>query len=193
MTRVLDLESVDLDSLLDGVRAGDKAAFSALYDAVAPQVLGLATHILRDQAQAEEVTQEVFVEVWQKAHTFDPARGSAKSWVLRLAKSRSIDRLRSWRSAQARDTEDFNLQLTTWVAPAEEEAAQQLESQELQELIDSIGEPHRSALMLAYFGEYTHQEIADATGVALGTAKTRVRDGLQKLRKAVTVKGGCDG
>ena len=193
MTQVLDLESVDLDSLLDGVRAGDKAAFSALYDAVAPQVLGLATHILRDQAQAEEVTQEVFVEVWQKAHTFDPARGSAKSWVLRLAKSRSIDRLRSWRSAQARDTEDFNLQLTTWVAPAEEEAAQRLESQELQELIDSIGEPHRSALMLAYFGEYTHQEIADATGVALGTAKTRVRDGLQKLRKAVTVKGGCDG
>ena len=193
MTRVLDLESVDLDSLLDGVRAGDKAAFSALYDAVAPQVLGLATHILRDQAQAEEVTQEVFVEVWQKAHTFDPARGSAKSWVLRLAKSRSIDRLRSWRSAQARDTEDFNRQLTTWVAPAEEEAAQRLESQELQELIDSIGEPHRSALMLAYFGEYTHQEIADATGVALGTAKTRVRDGLQKLRKAVTVKGGCDG
>lgn len=190
MTRVLDLESVDLDSLLDGVRAGDKAAFSALYDAVAPQVLGLATHILRDQAQAEEVTQEVFVEVWQKAHTFDPARGSAKSWVLRLAKSRSIDRLRSWRSAQARDTEDFNRQLTTWVAPAEEEAAQRLESQELQELIDSIGEPHRSALMLAYFGEYTHQEIADATGVALGTAKTRVRDGLQKLRKAVTVKGG---
>ena len=193
MTRVLDLELVDLDSLLDGVRAGDKAAFSALYDAIAPQVLGLATHILRDQAQAEEVTQEVFVEVWQKAHTFDPGRGSAKSWVLRLAKSRSIDRLRSWRSAQARDTEDFNLQLTTWVAPAEEEAAQRLESQELQELIDSIGEPHRSALMLAYFGEYTHQEIADATGVALGTAKTRVRDGLQKLRKAVTVKGGCDG
>ena len=190
MTRVLDLESVDLDSLLDGVRAGDKAAFSALYDAIAPQVLGLATHILRDQAQAEEVTQEVLVEVWQKAHTFDPGRGSAKSWVLRLAKSRSIDRLRSWRSAQARDTEDFNLQLTTWVAPAEEEAEQRLESQELQELIDSIGEPHRSALMLAYFGEYTHQEIADATGVALGTAKTRVRDGLQKLRKAVTLKGG---
>ena len=190
MTRVLDLELVDLDSLLDGVRAGDKAAFSALYDAIAPQVLGLATHILRDQAQAEEVTQEVFVEVWQKAHTFDPGRGSAKSWVLRLAKSRSIDRLRSWRSAQARDTEDFNLQLTTWVAPAEEEAEQRLESQELQELIVSIGEPHRSALMLAYFGEYTHQEIADATGVALGTAKTRVRDGLQKLRKAVTVKGG---
>ncbi|KGF21937.1 RNA polymerase sigma factor SigK [Corynebacterium tuscaniense DNF00037] len=190
MTRVLDLELVDLDSLLDGVRAGDKVAFSALYDAIAPQVLGLATHILRDQAQAEEVTQEVFVEVWQKAHTFDPARGSAKSWVLRLAKSRSIDRLRSWRSAQARDTEDFNLQLTTWVAPAEEEAEQRLESQELQELIDSIGEPHRSALMFAYFGEYTHQEIADATGVALGTAKTRVRDGLQKLRKAVTLKGG---
>ena len=190
MTRVLDLELVDLDSLLDGVRAGDKAAFSALYDAIAPQVLGLATHILRDQAQAEEVTQEVFVEVWQKAHTFDPGRGSAKSWVLRLAKSRSIDRLRSWRSAQARDTEDFNLQLTTWVAPAEEEAEQRLESQELQKLIDSIGEPHRSALMLAYFGEYTHQEIADATGVALGTAKTRVRDGLQKLRKAMTVKGG---
>lgn len=190
MPQVLDLEPVDLDSLLDGVRAGDKAAFADLYDALASQVLGLATHILRDRAQAEEITQEVFVEVWQKAHTFDPARGGAKSWVLRLTKSRSIDRLRSWRSAQARDTEDFCKQLTTWVVPAEDEAQHRLESQELQELIDSIGEPHRSALMLAYFGEYTHQEIADATGVALGTAKTRVRDGLQKLRKAVTLKGG---
>ena len=187
---MLDLELVDLDSLLDGVRAGDKAAFAELYDAIAPQVLGLATHILRDQAQAEEVTQEVFVEVWQKAHTFEPARGSAKTWVLRLTKSRSIDRLRSWRSAQARDSEDFNSQLTTWAAAAEDEAGKRLESQELQELIDSIGEPHRSALMLAYFGEYTHQEIADATGVALGTAKTRVRDGLNKLRKAVSLKGG---
>ncbi len=190
MSSVLDLEFVDPDRLLESVRAGDKAAFAELYDVLAPQVLGLATHILRDRAQAEEVTQEVFVEVWQNAHTFDAARGSAKAWILRLTKSRAIDRLRSWRSAQARDTEDFNRQLTTWVVAAEDEAQQRLESEELQELIDSIGEPHRSALMLAYFGELTHQEIADATGVALGTAKTRVRDGLQKLRKAVTVKGG---
>lgn len=190
MTQVLDLESVDPDRLLESVRAGDKVAFAELYDVLAPQVLGLTTHILRDRAQAEEVTQEVFVEVWQSAHTFDPHRGSAKSWVLRLAKSRAIDRLRSWRSSQARDTDDFNSQLTTWGAAAEDEAQQRLESEELQELIDSIGEPHRSALMLAYFGELTHQEIADATGVALGTAKTRVRDGLQKLRKAVSLKGG---
>ena len=190
MTQVLDLESVDPDRLLESVRAGDKVAFAELYDVLAPQVLGLTTHILRDRAQAEEVTQEVFVEVWQSAHTFDPHRGSTKSWVLRLAKSRAIDRLRSWRSSQARDTDDFNSQLTTWVAAAEDEAQQRLESEELQELIDSIGEPHRSALMLAYFGELTHQEIADATGVALGTAKTRVRDGLQKLRKAVSLKGG---
>ena len=190
MSSVLDLEFVDPDRLLESVRAGDKAAFAELYDVLAPQVLGLATHILRDRAQAEEVTQEVFVEVWQNAHTFDAARGSAKAWILRLTKSRAIDRLRSWRSAQARDTEDFNRQLTTWVVAAEDEAQQRLESEELQELIDSIGEPHRRALMLAYFGELTHQEIADATGVALGTAKTRVRDGLQKLRKAVTVKGG---
>ncbi|WP_070976207.1 sigma-70 family RNA polymerase sigma factor [Corynebacterium sp. MC3] len=190
MTQVLDLESVDPDRLLESVRAGDKVAFAELYDVLAPQILGLTTHILRDRAQAEEVTQEVFVEVWLSAHTFDPHRGSAKSWVLRLAKSRAIDRLRSWRSSQARDTDDFNSQLTTWVAAAEDEAQQRLESEELQELIDSIGEPHRSALMLACFGELTHQEIADATGVALGTAKTRVRDGLQKLRKAVSLKGG---
>lgn len=190
MTQVLDLESVDPDRLLESVRAGDKVAFAELYDVLAPQVLGLATHILRDRAQAEEVTQEVFVEVWQNAHTFDPARGSVKAWILRLTKSRAIDRLRSWRSSQARDTDDFNSQLTTWVAAAEDEAQQRLESEQLQELIDSIGEPHRSALMLAYFGELTHQEIADATGVALGTAKTRVRDGLQKLRKAVSLKGG---
>ncbi|MCP1387888.1 sigma-70 family RNA polymerase sigma factor [Corynebacterium sp. TA-R-1] len=181
---------MDFDRLLVSVGAGDQHAFSRLYDELAPNVLGLATHILRDSAQAEEVTQEVFVELWQNAAKFDPARGSAKSWVLRLAKLRAIDRLRSWRSAQARDQEDFLQQQTTWVAPAEDEAAQRLESEALQELIDSIGEPHRSALMLAYFGELTHKEIADVTGVALGTAKTRVRDGLNKLRQAVQVKGG---
>lgn len=190
MRLVLDLVAVDFDRLLVSVGAGDQHAFSRLYDELAPNVLGLATHILRDSAQAEEVTQEVFVELWQNAAKFDPARGSAKSWVLRLAKLRAIDRLRSWRSAQARDQEDFLQQQTTWVAPAEDEAAQRLESEALQELIDSIGEPHRSALMLAYFGELTHKEIADATGVALGTAKTRVRDGLNKLRQAVQVKGG---
>lgn len=181
--------SADVEKLIEAVAAGDESAFGALYDALAPHVLGMATHILRDRAHAEEVSQEVFVEVWQNAHRFDPARGSARSWVLRLAKLRAIDRLRSWRSAQARDQADYLEHLTTW-APAEDEAHVHLESLALQELIDSIGEPHRSALMLAYFGEMSHQEIAEVSGVALGTAKTRVRDGLKKLRDAVSRKGG---
>ncbi|WP_040421208.1 sigma-70 family RNA polymerase sigma factor [Corynebacterium timonense] len=174
---------------MDEVARGDEAAFGMLYDALAPRVLGLATHILRDRGHAEEVTQEVFVELWHGAHKFDASRGSATSWVLRLAKLRAIDRLRSWRSAQARDQHDFLRQITTWVA-AEVEAEEHLESQELQALVDSIGEPHRSALMLAYYGDMSHAEIAEATGVALGTAKTRIRDGLKKLRDAVSLKGG---
>ncbi|WP_342320203.1 sigma-70 family RNA polymerase sigma factor [Corynebacterium mayonis] len=180
---------MDIDELMLLVASGDEAAFGTLYDALAPHVLGLTTHILRNRAQAEEVTQEVFIEVWRDAHKFDPTQGKATSWVLRLSKLRAIDRLRSWRSAQARDQADYAERLTTWVA-AEDEAHAHLESQALQELIDSIGEPHRTALMLAYFGEMSHKEIAEVSGVALGTAKTRVRDGLKKLRYALGVKGG---
>lgn len=186
---MLSLEAVDLDHLLTRVTEGDQAAFGQLYDAMASQAFGLAVHILRDSAQAEEVTQEVFVEVWQNAQQFDASRGGAKSWVLRLTKLRAIDRLRSWRSSQARDQADFYRQLTTWVA-AEDEAQEHMDSESLRRLVDSIGEPHRSALMLAYYGDLTHQEIAEITGVPLGTAKTRVRDGLRKLREAVSANGG---
>lgn len=175
---------MDPDDLLVAVASGDQAAFAQLYDQLAPYVLGLSTQVIHDRAQAEEVTQEVFVEVWRTAPSFDASRGSARSWILWLARSRAIDRVRSDIASKKRDTTDFLHSATTWCA-AEEEAVESLESQQVRALVDSIGEPHRTAIMLSYFQGLTHSEIAEATGVPLGTAKTRLRDGLKKLRQIV--------
>ncbi|AKK01983.1 sigma-70 family RNA polymerase sigma factor [Corynebacterium epidermidicanis] len=183
---------MDLDSLLVAVAAGDSNAFGLFYDELAPQVLGVAQHIIRDRTQAEEVTQEVFMELWRTAASFDPAQSSARSWALRLTRLRAIDRLRSDMAAKKRDTAEFVQQMTTWIA-AEDEAVADLEAQEIRELVDSIGEPHRTAIMLAYFTGMSHAEVAEATGVPLGTAKTRVRDGMSKLRNALRVHASAGG
>lgn len=167
------------------VAQGDEHAFSQFYDELAPQILGVVYQVIQDRPQAEEVTQEVFIEVWRTAASFNPAKSSARSWALRLARSRAIDRLRSDIAAKRRDTADYVKQVTVW-SPAEEEAVAELEAHQIRSLVDSIGEPHRSAVLLAYFSGMTHSEIAQATGVPLGTAKTRVRDGLTKLRNALS-------
>ncbi|WJZ01345.1 ECF RNA polymerase sigma factor SigK [Corynebacterium freiburgense] len=182
-------QPVDCEVLLVRSAAGDKEAFASLYDALAPHALGMCLQVLRDRAQAEEVVQEVFIEVWRRAAEFDAKLGSARSWVLRLSRLRAIDRLRSYRAAQGRDERDFQLQCATWFASVEDQAVASIEASAVRRAVDSIGEPHRTAVMLAYFRGLTHQELADALGIPLGTAKTRVRDGLRKLRAVVEKKG----
>lgn len=184
-------QSVDCDSLLARTAQGNKDAFASLYDALAPQTLGLCAQILQDRAQAEEVMQEVFIEVWRRAAEFHPELGNARSWVLRLARLRAIDRLRSYRASRGRDQREFDLQQASWFASVEEQAVASIEASAIRQAVDSIGEPHRTAVMLAYFQGLTHQELADAIGVPLGTAKTRVRDGLRKLRAVVDKKGAA--
>ncbi|MDO5077657.1 sigma-70 family RNA polymerase sigma factor [Corynebacterium sp.] len=185
------MQPVDCEQLLTSAAGGDTASFASLYDALAPRVLGLCTQILRERAQAEEVMQEVFVEVWRRAAEFDASRGSAQSWVLRLARLRAIDRLRSYRAAQGRDHADYQLQNATWSASVEDEAVASLEAAQLRAAVDSIGEPHRTAVMLAYFHGFTHKELAENLEIPLGTAKTRVRDGLRKLRAIMNTKGAA--
>lgn len=172
-----------LESLMLLTQQGDAAAFARLYDHIAPNVLGLTLQILHDQAQAEEVTQEVFIEVWQHAADFDPAKGSAKSWILRRARLRAIDRVRSAIATLKRDDREAYLVASIKKESVEEEALRNVQRHAVRTALEIMGEPHKTAILLAYFGDMTHAELAEATGVPLGTAKTRVHDGLRKLEK----------
>ena len=182
-------EHARLNHLLVQTAAADKHAFSALYDALAPTVYSVCLSVLRNPALAEEVAQDVFVEVWTSAVKFDPQRGNARSWVGRLAHGRAVDKLRSHVAAVQRDDRDAMLTQATFAETLEDEALGNVEVQQLRQAIDKIGEPHSTAVALAFFDGLTHAELAESTGVPLGTAKTRVREGVKKL-KAVLGKEG---
>lgn len=182
-------EHARLNHLLVQTAAADKHAFSTLYDALAPTVYSVCLSVLRNPALAEEVAQDVFVEVWTSAAKFDPQRGNARSWVGRLAHGRAVDKLRSHVAAVQRDDRDAMLTQATFAETLEDEALGNVEAQQLRQAIDKIGEPHSTAVSLAFFDGLTHAELAESTGVPLGTAKTRVRDGVKKL-KAILGKEG---
>lgn len=171
-----------LNDLLVASASGDTHAFSEFYDALAPLVYGVTLHVLRNPALAEEVAQDVFVEVWSKAAHFDPARGSARTWVGRIAHGRAVDRLRSHIASVERDDREATLRAALRGDDVETDALDRAESQRLRAAVAAIGEPHSTAVELAFFGGLTHAELAESTGVPLGTAKTRVRDGVRKLK-----------
>lgn len=175
-----------LETLLSRAAAGDQEAFASLYDAVAPRVHGLARRVVRDAAVAEEVTQEVFLQVWREASRFDPARGSALAWLLTLTHRRAVDRVRAEQAQSDRLHRYESRSSTTPYDVTAERATERLEAVRVRRALDDVGEPHRSALELAYLEGLTHQEVAERTGVPLGTAKTRIRDGLRKLRHTMT-------
>ena len=184
-------ESVEIESALLGrVSRGDKRAFEDLYRRLSGNVLGLAFYILGDRSSAEEVTQEVFVEVWRKSEGFDHHKGGAKSWILRLTRSRAIDRLRSERASQARDQRDFELNQTN-PGPANPAASAEAAAERaaIRQAIEDIGEPNRTAVILSYYQGLSHNEIANLNAIPLGTAKTRVRNGMKKLATLLNERG----
>lgn len=176
----------DLDGLLGQVAAGDQVAFAGLYDAVAPRLHGLARRVVRDPATAEEVTQEVFLQVWREAARFEPSRGSALAWLLTLTHRRAVDRVRAEQSQSDRLHRYESRSVSTPYDTTEEKAVERLEAGRVRRALHGVGEPHRTALELAYLEGLTHREVAERTGVPLGTAKTRIRDGLRKIRHAMT-------
>lgn len=178
-----------LNRLLTASAAGDKRAFSQFYDALAPTIYSVCLHVLRNQALAEEVAQDVFVEVWTKAVHFDPEKGTARSWAGRIAHGRAVDKLRSHVASVERDDREAALADAAFHLDIENEALSNVESQRLRAAIDEIGEPHRTAVMLAFFAGLTRAELAESTNVPIGTAKTRVRDGVQKLKLILGKEG----
>ena len=181
------VRGLDLADRLRQVAKGDEAAFAVVYDETAPRVHGLVLRILRNPAQSEEVTQEVYLEVWRRASRFDPAKGSAIGWLLTMAHRRAVDRVRSSQASTVRDdgwharTREVEFDTTA------EQATARIEAHRVRVALDGLTEVQREAVSLAYLGGYTHTEVASLLDLPLGTAKTRIRDGLIRLRDQLGV------
>lgn len=182
-----DPHVVTLDDLLRQVALGDEDAFETLYHRVAGQVVGVVRRVVRDPAQTEEVAQEVLVEVWRSATRFDASRGSASTWVLTMAHRRAVDRVRS---AQASSDREDRVGRRDQQRPFDEVAEQvtdRLEHEAVRRCLGGLTELQREAVQLAYYGGNTYREVAELLGSPLGTVKTRLRDGLIRLRDCLGV------
>ncbi|MFF2326266.1 MULTISPECIES: sigma-70 family RNA polymerase sigma factor [unclassified Streptomyces] len=177
----------DLQELLGMVARGDQDAFAQVYDAVSGPVLGLVRSVLRDPAQSEEVAQEVLVEVWRTAPRFRAARGSAMNWVLTLAHRRAVDRVRSAEAAAARDHRAALLDRTPAFDEVTEQVESRLEREQVRRCMRTLSELQRQSVTLAYYQGLTHREVSELLSVPLGTIKTRLRDGLIRLRDCLGV------
>jgi RNA polymerase sigma-70 factor (ECF subfamily) len=177
------------EELLVLVARGDEAAFEQLYDAVAPGVYGLVLQVVRNPAHAEEVTQEVFVEAWRTAARFDVGRGSARAWLTTMARRRAIDRVRAAQAAADRDVRVGTASLDRDVDVTSDAAEVRLEQQQVRRCLGGLTELQREAVTLAFYRGHTHREVAGLLDVPLGTVKTRLRDGLIRLRDCLGVAG----
>ncbi len=175
--------------LLAAVALGDRQAFSSLYDLLVGKVHGVVLGVLRDPAQSEEVTQEVMVEVWRSAARFDSQRGSVRAWAATLAHRRAVDRVRSSESARRR--EQAEVAESPDRIPAHEEPSEVVAAGEQKVIVAQalarLTENQRKSIELAYFGGHTYREVAQMLEVPEGTVKTRIRDGLTKLRSMMEV------
>jgi RNA polymerase sigma-70 factor (ECF subfamily) len=176
-----------LDGLLALVARGDEAAFEAVYDQLASAAYGLIRKVVRDPGRSEEVAQEVLLEVWCTASRFDPAKGSAATWVMTIAHRRAIDRVRSVTATAARDQKAAEL------PPAGDEVAEAVEAsltrERVRHCLEGLTELQRESITLAYYGGYSYRQVAGLLGGALSTIKTRIRDGLIRMRDCLGVSG----
>jgi RNA polymerase sigma-70 factor, ECF subfamily len=176
-----------LNDLLGRVATGDEVAFGELYDQVSGRVLGLVRRLLKDFAQSEEVTQEIFLEVWQNATRYDPAKGSATTWIFTMAHRRAVDRIRSSQSSRDRDSRIGRRDLETDYDSVSEFVEIRVENERVQQALQRLTQLQRQAVTLAYYGGYSHSEVAELLKVPVGTVKTRLRDGMIRLRDELGV------
>ena len=169
-----------LDELLLATGRGDERALGELYDALAPAVFGLAKRVVRDPARAEEIAQDVFVSVWRFATRFDPAKGSARTWVMTLTHRRAVDVVRSEEASARREQEAASDEPP--YDSVQEQATSRLEAQQVRNCLGDLTDLQREAVTLAYYGGYTYPEVASLLQQKLSTVKTRMRDGLIRLR-----------
>ena len=173
----------ELAPLMAAASHGDEQAYAQLYDATSRNVFGIVLHVLRDHSQAEEVTQEVYVEAWRLAKRFDSTQGSVSAWLNTMAHRRAVDRVRSAERRTQREHRHFEFQSDDVAADPAELVVATDEGRRVRRALAQLPEGQRTAVELAYFQGKTQREVAEHLQVPLGTVKTRIRDAMQRLRK----------
>ena len=189
--RSQDYQSTDKpatkETMLARIAGGDQAAFGALYDEISPRVFGLIRRLLVDHAQSEEVTQEVFLEIWQNASRYEPSKGGASTWILTMAHRRAVDRIRSSQSGRDRDVKIGIRDYVSDYDNVADTVETTIEHERVKEAMSQLTELQRQAVTLAYYGGFSHSEVAAMLSVPIGTVKTRLRDGMIRLRDELGV------
>jgi RNA polymerase sigma-70 factor, ECF subfamily len=174
------------EALVRRMAAGDREAFGAFYDRYAPLVYPLIVRIVRDRSDAADVLQDVFWEAWQGAGTYDPARGTPEAWMITRARTRAIDRVRAVRRRGETFAPPLDEGLAAAPAEAGGDAAERAEDRGLiLSALDTLPQPQREVIELAYYAGLTQTQIAERLEQPLGTVKTRIRLGLERLRDVV--------
>ena len=186
-----EYQSLGDEHLLTLIANGDKDALECVYNRYGTSVFSLARYMLREEAIAEEITQEVFITLWLKASTFNPQRGSPRAWLMSIAHNRVIDQLRSSKRAREssnRVASDLLALHTLSHVNTEDEAQRSLDREQVLKALTALPEEQRKVVIMAYFEGYSQSEIAKALDQPLGTVKTRLRLALQKLRATFTTR-----
>jgi len=176
--------------LIDGVAAGRSTALASLYDQASPRVHGLALRITRDEALAEEVTLETFQQAWTQAQRYEPTRGQVLTWLLTIARSRALDRIRRRRRHESETPLEAAYEVADEEPGPEELASRSDEAVRIRTALRELPAKQREAIEIAFFGGLSHAEVAETLGEPLGTIKTRIRSGLQQLRVSLAALEG---
>ena len=182
---VRSAEGDDVSELLGRVGRGDSEAFAGLYDALGGSVYGLARRVVRDPERAEDVAQEVFLEVWRKAPAYEPSKGTAKTWILTIAHRRAVDAVR--RNEASRKYEAKTVVDDVQHDGPGDELLEREEQQQVRDCLKTLTDLQLESVQLAYYQGYTYSEVATLLDKPLPTIKTRMRDGLIRLRDCMEV------
>jgi len=186
MTRSPQVDE-DLAALLHRVADQDADAFAALYDRTRARVFGLVTRVVCDRGYSEEITQEVYLQVWQNAANFDPDAGSALAWLLTLAHRRAVDRVRAEQAATQRDSRYATATAERAADVVADSAIVREERRQVAECLDSLTDTQRESIELAYYAGLTYSQVSERLSANLATIKSRMRDGLRALRNCLGV------